>query len=410
MNNSNCRFWIGSWILFFGAVGWSEYWPCWRGPRGDGTSLETAVPVRWTPTENVQWKTPIPGKGHASPIVWDDRIFLVSALNDIKQRILICIDAKNGSVLWQKEVITAPLERLHTLNTHASSTPATDGKRVYVSFLDGKQMYAAAFDFDGNRIWETRPGVFSSMHGFCTSVTLWKDKVILNGDHDGPAYLVALDAATGKQIWKTDRPNNTRSYCAPLIRTIDGRNQMVLSGSKCVTSYDPDTGIQHWIIDGPTEQYVASLVYNGNYFFMTCGFPDRYMFAIRPDGSGNITKTHVVWQTTEDCSYVPSPIAFGEYFLVVSDTGIASCLEAATGRLAWRQRLGDRHSASLVSANGFVYFLSDKGEMTIVRPGEQFQQIARNEIGEETNASPAISNGRLFLRGDKHLFCITMRK
>jgi outer membrane protein assembly factor BamB len=406
----------GRWSLFLVIIltmpGWAvaENWPGWRGPRGDGTSMETKVPVRWGATENIQWKTPIPGKGHASPIVWEDRLFLTTAVAETKQRMLLCIDAKNGSVLWQKEVITAPLERINSLNSFASSTPATDGKRVYVTFLDGNQMYTAAYDFDGNRIWEARPGVFSSVHGFCTSVTLWKDKVILNGDHDGPGYLVALEAATGKQIWKTDRPNNTRSYCPPLIRTIDGRNQMVLSGSKCVASYDPDTGKQLWIIDGPTEQYVASLVYNGKYLFMTCGFPDRYMFAIRPDGSGNVTKTHVAWQTTQDCSYVPSPIAFGDYFLVVSDTGIASCLEAATGRLAWRQRLGDRHAASLVSAEGLVYFLSDKGVMTVVRPGEQYQEVGRNELGEETNASPAISSGRMFLRGDKHLFCITAGK
>lgn len=400
-----------SWMLgmILATAGWAtaENWPGWRGPRGDGTSVETQVPVRWSGTENIEWKTPIPGKGHASPIVWDNRIFLITAIAETKQRMLLCIDAKTGSFLWQKEVLTAPLERINSLNSFASSTPATDGKRVYVTFLDGNQMYAAAYDIEGNRIWEARPGVFSSVHGFCTSVTLWKDKVILNGDHDGPAYLVALDAATGKQIWKTNRPNNTRSYCPPLIRTIDGRNQMVLSGSKCVASYDPDTGSQNWIIDGPTEQYVASLVYNGKYLFMTCGFPDRYMFAIRPDGSGNVTGTHVAWQTTEDCSYVPSPIAFGDYFLVVSDTGVASCLEAATGRLVWRQRMGDRHSASLVSADGLVYFLSDKGVMTVVRPGEQYQEVARNELGEETNASPAISNGRMYLRGGQHLFCIT---
>lgn len=399
--------WLLSMVLATAAGAAGENWPGWRGPRGDGTSLETQVPVHWSATEHIQWKVPIPGKGHASPIVWEDRIFLVTAIAETKQRMLLCIAAKSGDILWQKEVITVPLERINSLNSYASSTPATDGNRIYVTFLDGNQMYVAAYDFDGNRIWETRPGVFSSMHGYCTSVVLWKDKVILNGDHDGPAYLVALDATTGKQIWKTDRPNKTRSYCPPLIRTIDGRNQMVLSGSKCVASYDPDTGAQHWIIDGPTEQYVASLVYNGKYCFMTCGYPDRYMFAIRPDGSGNVTKTHVVWQTTEDCSYVPSPIAFGNYFLVVSDTGVASCLEAATGRLVWRQRMGDRHSASLVSANGLVYFLSDKGVMTVVRPGEKFEEVAKNDLGEETNASPAISNGRMFLRGDKHVFCIT---
>jgi len=384
----------------------AENWPGWRGPRGDGTSIEKNVPVKWSGTENVVWRAPIPGKGHASPIVWGDRIFLVTALKDKKQRLLLCLDRTNGKMLWQRVVLEAPLERTHKLNSYASPTPATDGEKVYVSFLDDDRMFVAAYDFDGKMVWGVRPGVFASMHGYCSSPILWKDKVIVNGDHDGPAYIVALNRENGKTIWKTPRPNNTRSYCAPIIRHIDGRNQLVLSGSKCVASYDPDTGSQHWLIDGPTEQYVASLVYNGELLFMTCGFPKLFMQLIRPDGRGNVTKTHVVWQTDRDCSYVPSPIAFGPYFLVVSDGGVATCLDSKTGRSIWRQRLEGRHSASLTSANGLVYFLSDKGVMTVVKPGPKFELVARNELGEETNASPAISKGNIYLRGDKHLYCI----
>jgi len=385
---------------------WAENWPGWRGPRGDGTSLEKNVPIKWSGTENVIWKVPIPGKGHASPIIWDDRIFVVTALEKQKQRVLLCLDRKRGKVLWQRVVLEASLERKHSLNSYASSTPVTDGNKVYVSFLDREKMFVVAYDFDGKKVWEVRPGVFSSMHGYCSSPVLWKDKVIVNGDHDGPAYIVALDRATGKTIWKTDRPNMTRSYCAPIVQRIEGRNQMILSGSKCVASYDPDTGNQHWIIDGPTEQFVASLVYNGELLFMTSGFPDLFMQGIRPDGSGNVTDTHVVWQKDRDCSYVPSPIAAGPYFLVVSDSGVATCLKAKTGDVAWRQRLGGKHSPSLVIANGLVYFLSDKGVMTVVRPGQEYEVIARNELGEETRASPAISKGQMFLRGFKNLYCI----
>lgn len=384
----------------------AENWSGWRGPRGDGTSLEKNAPVKWSGTDNIVWKVPIPGKGHASPIIWEDYIFLVTALKEKKQRVLLCLDRTTGKLRWQQVVLEAPRERIHKLNSYASSTPATDGQKVYVSFLDRDKMFVAAYDFKGNKVWEVRPGVFSSMHGYCSSPILWKDKVIVNGDHDGPAYLVALKRATGQTVWKTPRPNRTRSYCTPIIRHIDGRNQMILSGSKCVASYDPDTGKQRWFIDGPTEQYVASLVYNGELLFMTCGFPDLFMQLIRPDGRGNVTKTHVVWQTDRDCSYVPSPIAFEPYFLVVSDSGVATCLNAKTGESVWRQRLGDRHSASLVSANGLVYFLSDKGVMTVVKPGPKFEVVARNEIGEETNASPVISKGQMFLRGDKHLYCI----
>jgi len=181
---------------------------------------------------------------------------------------------------------------------------------------------------------------------------------------------------------------------------------LILSGNKCVASYDPEDGRQHWIIDGPTEQFVASLVYNGKLLFLTCGFPDRYMLGIRPDGRGNVTHTHEVWRRDEDAAYVPSPIAFGPYFLVVSDTGVASCVMAEDGRLVWRQRLGGRHSASLVSADGRVYFLSDRGRMTVVRPGRVFEAVAENDLGEGMNASPAISGGRMYLRGEKHVFCI----
>ena len=392
--------------VFLGRPACGENWPGWRGPRGDGTSLETNVPVQWDGTENVKWKTPIPGKGHASPIVWGDRVFVVSAMKETTERLLLCLDAGSGAVRWQRMVLKAPFERVHKLNSHASSTPATDGDRVYVSFLDRDTMYIAAYDFEGKLVWEVRPGPFASMHGYCSSPVLWKDKILLSGDHDGPAYLVALDRGTGRTLWKTPRPNNTRSYCAPIVRQIDGRNQMILSGNLCVASYDPDTGKQHWIIDGPTEQFVASLVYNGELLFMTCGFPDHFMQAIRPDGQGNVTNTHVVWQKDRDCSYVPSPISVGPYFLLTSDTGIATCLEAQTGESLWRERLGPHFSASPVTANGLVYFLSDKGVMTVIKPGPAFEVVARNELGEATYASPAISKGCLFLRSESHLYCI----
>ena len=397
-------------ILIFSDAALAESWPGWRGPRGDGTSMEKNVPIRWSGTQNILWKVPIPGKGHASPIVWGRHIFVATAIKEKKHRILLCLDRKDGKILWQRVVLEAPLERTNSLNSYASSTPATDGQRVYISFLDRDKMFIAAYDFDGNRLWEIRPGVFASMHGYCSSPVLWKDKVIVNGDHDGPSYIVALSRATGQTIWKTPRPNRTRSYCTPIIRQIDGRNQMVLSGTMCLASYDPDTGEQHWLIDGPTEQFVASIVYNGELLFMTCGFPDRFIQAIRPDGRGNVTDTHVLWQKDRDCSYVPSPIALGPYFLVVADNGVATCFEAKTGKSCWRERLGPHYSASLVSANGLVYFLSDKGVMTVVKPGAELEIVARNELGENTYASPAISDRQIFLRGAKHLYCISTEK
>jgi outer membrane protein assembly factor BamB len=188
---------------------------------------------------------------------------------------------------------------------------------------------------------------------------------------------------------------------------MEGRVQMVLSGDKCVASYDPESGSQNWVIDGPTEQFVASPVFSRvcNLVFITGGFPDHHILAIHPTGNGNVTKTHIAWRTTEGAAYVPSPILQGDYFLITSDSGVAHCFEAATGRLLWKERLGSQH-ASLVSAGGLVYFLNDIGVMNVIRPGPEFARVAQNELGEKCFASPAMSRGQLFLRGQNHLYCI----
>ncbi|MBI2826358.1 MAG: PQQ-binding-like beta-propeller repeat protein [Planctomycetia bacterium] len=384
----------------------AEEWPCWRGPRGDGTSLEEHIPVRWSASENIGWKVAIAGVGHASPIVWQDRIFLVTCLTETGDRVLMCLDRRTGRTLWQQTVVTTPLEEKHELNSYASSTPATDGESVYVTFLDRDDMVVAAFDLEGRRRWLVRPGEFHSKHGYCTCPVLFEDKVIVNGDHDGDAYLVALRRTDGNTLWKTPRENKTRSYVTPLVRTIDGQPHLILSGSKSVASYDPRSGKCYWVIDGPTEQFVASMVYNGTLLFMTAGYPDHHILAIRPDGHGNVTDTHIAWRTTENTSYVPSPIVVGEYFLVVADNGIASCYEANSGRRLWKERIGRRYSASLVTAGGLVYFTSDDGVTTVVRPGPTFDAVATNDLGEPCFASPAISRGQVFQRGEKHLYAI----
>jgi outer membrane protein assembly factor BamB len=396
----------------------SENWPGWRGPRGDGTSIEKNIPVKWTATENIAWKTEVPGLGHASPIVWQDRVFTVSCLPESEERVLLCLDRRTGKMLWQRTVLKSPLEKKHKLNSHASSTPATDGKLVYVAFLDVQQMAVAAYDLEGNQKWLVHPGPFKSVHGFCTSPVLWKDKVIVNGDHDGDSYLAALDQKTGKTLWQVPRQNKTRSYCAPVIYRLSGRNQMILSGDKSVASYDPDTGKKHWYLSGPTEQYVASLVYNpkADLLFLTAGFPQHHLLGLRHTGSGDLgdiyhqaefTHPQVAWHHTKATmvSYVPSPISAGDYFLVVSDPGYANCLNAKTGELAWQEKVGSHH-ASLVSANGLVYLVGDDGVSRVVKPGAQYQELSRNELGEPVFASPALSQGQIFIRAERSLFCI----
>ncbi|HBI31897.1 MAG TPA: serine/threonine protein kinase [Verrucomicrobiales bacterium] len=384
-------------------------WPGWRGPTGDGVVPDEKAPLEWSIEKDVKWKVKIPGKGHASPIIWGDELFLVSADEESGERLLMCLSIKTGKTLWQKTVLESPIEKVHRKNSRASSTPVTDGKSIYVSFLDQEKMFIAAYNLEGKKLWEKRPGIFSSVHGYCSSPILWKDKVIINGDHDGNAYIVALNKETGSEAWKTPRPNKTRSYCTPLIRTIGGRNQLILSGSKSVASYDPDTGKQHWIIDGPTDQFVASLVYDQKYLYMTCGFPSKHMMAIDPTGSGNVTETHVIWHTRKNPSYVPSPVVVKGYYLVVSDSGTATCWKAHEGKLLWKQKLGREHSASLVVLRDHVVFGSEKGLITVVKPGPEFEEIAKMELSEPLWASPVIADGNWFLRGEEHLFCIEKR-
>ena len=413
-------------VLLSAPLAHAENWPCWRGPRGDGTSIEVGVPTRWNGEtgENILWKTPVPGVGHASPIVWEDRIFTVSCLVENQHRILLCFDRRTGKQLWQRTVVTSPLETKHNLNSHASGTPATDGRWVYCTFLEVQgetidarnvsqsrpvtpgRMVVAAYDFEGNQQWLRRPGEFVSVHGYCSCPVLFENLVIVNGDHDGDSYIVALDKTTGETVWKVDRQHNTRSYVTPLIREIDGRTQMVLSGSRHIASYDPRNGSMHWQIDGPTEQFVASLVFDGRWFYMTAGFPTYHVMGIRPDGSGNVTDTHVEWHAKDAACYVPSPAVIDGRLFVADDRGTVNCYRASDGRRLWKERMAKHFSASLVTAGGLVYFLSDEGIATLVRPADELEIVAENPLGEFCFASPAISQGQIYLRAENHLVCI----
>ena len=397
-------------VLLTESVACAENWPCWRGPRGDGTSLETNLPIEWDATtgKNIVWKVPVPYGGHSSPAVWGDMVFVTGADEAKPRRMLMAFDRKSGKLLWEVDVEEAPLEKKHKLNSWASGTPATDGKLVYVTFLDEKEMLVAAYDFAGKQQWKVKPGVFSSVHGYCSCPVLFEGTVIVNGDHDGDAYIVALDREKGTTVWKTPRENRTRSYCTPIIRDLGGRTQMILSGSKCVASYDPRTGKRHWILDGPTEQFVASPVENKGLIFITGGFPDKHIIAIDPTGSDKITESsHVKWHhLNKGVSYVPSPVAAGDFFYCVADGGIGGCYDAVTGEIKWQERLGRHHSGSLVTAEGRVYFLDDDGITHVLKVGPTFEVIATNKLGEEAYSSPAISQGQFLIRGDKHLFCI----
>lgn len=406
-------------FVFFAAAVRAENWPGWRGPRGDGTSHEIGLPLTWSETQNLRWKTSLPGKGHSSPIVWGERVFVTTCLEAKGERVLLCLDRRDGTLLWRRVVLTAPLEKKHPLNSYASATPVTDGQQVWVAFLAYPYMQAACYDFDGNKVWMRSPGKLLSKHGFCSSPILHKDLVILNGDQDAKAYLVALDKKTGAERWRIDRPNRTRSYCTPIL--IHAKNkpdvtQLVLSGSKCVAGYDADTGKLLWIIDGPTEQYVASLVFHENVLFLTTGFPEFHLMGISPEGEGNITGSkYIRWHIphkvnranhNSGASYVPSPIAANGHFYVCSDTGFLSCLEPQTGERLWKKKLARHVSSSPVLADNYLYFVDDDAATYVLKADAAFTVLHKNKLDDECYASPAVSQGQIFLRGLHNLYCI----
>ena len=407
----------------------AENWPCWRGPRGDGTSHDSHPPVRWNAEtgENIRWKIEIPGDGHSSPVIWDDRVFLTSCLADTEERVLYCFHRDDGRLLWQQTVIRSPLETLHKLNSRASGTPATDGQMVYVAFLevDGSlidapnvgtarkitpgNMLVAAYDFEGHQVWMRRVGEFISAHGFSTCPVLYKDLVIVNGDHDGDGYLAALDKRTGESVWTSPRAHGIRSYVTPIIRESGGRTQLVMSGSLHVAAFDPQDGSELWKHEGPTEQFVASPVFDGDRFIFVGGYPDYHVLALRGDGQGDITQTHVDWHSTEARCYVPSPVLADGRLMVADDAGIGHCFDASTGEHLWRARMGRHYSASLLSANDRVYFLDDDGITKVVKSADTLEVEAENTVGEFCCSSPAIADGVLYIRGEKHLFAIAER-
>ena len=395
-------------LILAASVASAENWPGWRGPRGDGTSLEQDIPTHWSATGNVVWKTVVPGEGHSSPIIWGNRIFLTTTLKESQERLLLSFDRATGAMHWQQTVVRSPLEAKNNENSYASATPATDGEQVCVTFQDRDEVVVAAYDVSGKQRWLVRPGRFKSQWGFSHTPVLFEDKVIVVCYSKGENFVVAVSRADGRTAWKTPAENPTQSYSPPLIREMDGRLQMVVPGNKAVTSYDPRTGKVLWVVDGLADDSVITPVYHEKAdLVLSCtSWPSKVILAIRPDGQGNVTQSKVVWKTSEGAPYVPSPLAVGDWFFTSSYSGRAAhCYVAATGKILWKEPMG-LHHASPVTANGLVFFLNDDGVTHVVRAGPKFELVARNELGEKTYASPALSGGQIFLRSFEHLYCI----
>ncbi|HLN56765.1 MAG TPA: PQQ-binding-like beta-propeller repeat protein [Bacteroidales bacterium] len=386
----------------------AQNWPCWRGPNGDGTSIEANLPTRWDSVTNVAWKVSVPGTGYSSPIVFKDRLFITTAIKETQEKILMCYDTRNGKVLWQRTVVKSPFETKHDNNSHASGTPATDGTKVFVSFLDGKDVVVAAYDFSGKQLWLQKPGTFASPHGYSCSPLLFEDKVIINGSSQENPFVAALGKTDGKIIWKVAHERPSHSFSTPIIRKIAGKTQLIFCGNREIASYNPSDGSKYWYVSGPSEDFCSTPVYNEKtgLILVSSAWPQRVLVAIKPDGSGDVTKTHVVWQQREGAYYVPSPVYKDNLLFTTMTTGKLHCIDAVNGNIIWTENMGPQYSSPVI-AGGLIYMPKDDGVITVIKPGNKFESIAKNPIGEKMFASPAVSNGKIYLRSFQHLFCIS---
>lgn len=394
-------------IALAGATGLhAENWPQFRGPRGDGTSREAAPPTEWSATNNVAWKTAVPGEGHSSPIVWEDSIFVTSALSENGDRVLLRLNARTGKVEWQTVVGQANREAMHRENSSASSTPATDGQSVITSFQMGDKVDIRSYDFDGKLMWAAQPLQFNGEHGYSYSPIFYKDLVILDCRQEGEAATIAFDKKTGEIRWKAEPKNRRISHITPLLIN-DGREQLLVSGSDETASYDPATGKQLWWCQGPSDVAVAGMAFGEGMVFATAGYPARTRMAIRTGGSGDVSESAVEWKIQRQVTYVPSPVYHDGHFYSVLDEGMMLCFDAKTGEAKWEERLGGRYRSSLLLAGGLIFATNDKGATTVFRAApESFQKVAVNELGEFVYATPALSNGQLFVRTGENIYCL----
>jgi len=389
----------------------AEEWPEFRGPTGQGHSTERNIPLEWSESRNVAWKTPLPGTGWSSPVVAGGKVWLTAAVKDRNGGSLraLAYDAATGHELVNTEVFRVrSVDPLNPKNTRASPTPILDGDRVYVHFgADG----TAALTTSGEIVWKTKFD-YQSQHGDGGSPALYGDLLILNCDGDDEAFVVAIEKQTGKTRWKTARRQpSAQAYSTPLVIRTGDRDEVISVGAYRAAAYDPATGREIWRVSYPVRfpdgfSNIMRPVYGAGLLFISGGFNIPSFIAVRPDGTGDVTRTHVAWTLMRGAPLTPSPLVVGTDLYLVNDSGIALCLDARSGERYWQQRLNGSYSASPVFADGRIYFLSEEGTATVIEPGHQFREVASNRLDGYTLASIAVSNGSIFIRSDTHLYRI----
>ena len=385
----------------------AQEWPQFRGPDGQGHSAERGLPIDWSESKNVSWKVAVPGRGWSSPVVADGKVWLTTATQvgrDSSLR-LLSFDAVTGRPAVDVEVFRLKNSGLlNPKNSHASPTPIVEGDRVYVHFgADG----TAAVSTAGEVMWKTRQ-VYESQHGNGGSPVLYGDLLIFSCDGFDEAFVIALDKRTGKTRWRTYRPQPwSQAYSTPLVIRVADRDQLVSVGAFHTAAYDPESGKEIWRVNYPDGfSNVPRPVYGAGLVFITTGFQQPSIMAIRPDGKGDVTKTHVAWTVSRGAPLTPSPVLVGDDLYVVTDAGIASSIDALSGVIRWQHRLGEGMSASPVFADGRIYFLDEAARTTVITPGASFQEISINVLDGPALASMAVASQSFFIRTATHLYRI----
>ncbi|MBC8357261.1 MAG: PQQ-binding-like beta-propeller repeat protein [Planctomycetes bacterium] len=373
-------------------------WPVWRGITGDNKAANPLPPLQWNNAKNVLWRADVPGRGHATPIVSGERVFVATSDAGEETMSLLCYNRSTGERHWERELHRGGFLHTHQKNSHASPTPACDGQRVFTAFTVQDALRVSAVDFDGEIDWQTEAGPFNSQHGYGSSPVLFESLVIVSGDNRGPGFLAALHRETGEIVWRVQRTNRP-SYSTPIVAHVAGRNQLLLSGQDQVTSYDPSSGEVLWTTDGPASTTANTMAWNNELVFATGGYPQNGIVAIRADSG------EVAWKT-DDRGYVPSPLAIEDRLLVIQDRGVAICLDAKTGKHLWKQRLGGNFSASPMLVGEHVYATDEAGKTIVFKVTPKFEKLAENNLDDGGFASPVICGGQLFLRTSKQLYCI----
>lgn len=395
-------------FLLVSAAGADEAWPEFRGPTGQGHATGP-VPLHWSATSNVVWKAAVPGQGWSSPVYRDGKLYLTTAVmeGELSLRAL-CLDPKDGKILWNTEVFAPKTEaKIHNKNGRSSPTPIIEKDRLYVHFgHDG----SAALDLAGQVVWRNTEHGYVPVHGNGASPAIVGDRFIFPADDEAKPTVVALDKRTGKTLWKQPRQSDSQrkfSFATPLEIEVDGHTQVVSPAAGVVAGLKPEDGSEIWRVNyGNGYSVVPRPVLGLGMIFIATGYDRPLVYAIRTGGEGDVTESHVAWKLTKGAPNTPSLLLVGEELYMVSDGGIASCVDAKTGAVHWTERVGGNFSSSPIDANGRIYFQNEEGIATVVKAGKQFEVLAKNDLGERTLASYAVADAALFIRSAAHLWRI----